>query len=183
MSTPQAVIAFWRGAGREKWFVKDEALDLMIRERFLDLHFRAARNELSDWCTTAEGALALMILLDQFPRNLFRGSGHAFATDPLALSLAKQALAKGFDQQVEPPMAIFFYLPFEHSEDRAEQEHSMALFTDHHERVGDEECLRYAVVHRDIIARFGRFPHRNPALGRETTAEERAYLDADGFKG
>lgn len=183
MSTTQAVIAFWREAGREKWFVKDEALDLAIHERFLDLHFRAARNELSDWSTSAEGALALMILLDQFPRNLFRGSGHAFATDPLALSLAKQALAKGFDQQVEPPMAIFFYLPFEHSEDPAEQEHSMALFTAHHERVGDEECLRYAEVHQDIIARFGRFPHRNPALGRETTPEERAYLDADGFKG
>ncbi|KQW28170.1 hypothetical protein ASE36_17215 [Rhizobium sp. Root274] len=183
MSSPEAVIAFWREAGREKWFVKDEALDLAIRERFLDLHFRAARSELSDWSATAKGTLALLILLDQFPRNLFRGSGHAFATDPLALSLAKQALAKGFDQQVEPPMTIFFYLPFEHSEDPAEQEHSMALFTAYHERVGDEECLRYAEVHQNIIARFGRFPHRNPALGRETTPEEQAYLDADGFKG
>lgn len=183
MNTPQAVIAFWREAGREKWFVKDEALDLAIRERFLDLHFRAAHNDLTDWTATADGTLALMTLLDQFPRNLFRGSGHAFATDPLALSLAKQALTKGFDQQVEPPMAIFFYLPFEHSEDPAEQDRSMALFTAHHARVGDEECLRYAEVHRDIITRFGRFPHRNPALGRETTAEEQAYLEADGFKG
>jgi uncharacterized protein (DUF924 family) len=183
MSTPQTVIAFWREAGREKWFVKDEALDLAIRERFLDLHFRAARNELTEWATSAEGALALMILLDQFPRNLFRGSGHAFATDALALSLAKKAIALGLDRQVEPPMAIFFYLPFEHSENPAEQERSMALFAAHHERVGDEECLRYAEVHQDIITRFGRFPHRNPALGRETTPDEQAYLDADGFKG
>jgi uncharacterized protein (DUF924 family) len=183
MTTAREVVAFWREAGREKWFVKDEALDLAIRERFLDLHFRAARNELADWSTTAEGTLALLILLDQFPRNLFRNSGHAFATDPLALSLAKQALTKGLDIKVEPEMAIFFYLPFEHSEDPAEQERSMQLFTAHHERVGDEECLRYAVVHQDIITRFGRFPHRNPALGRESTAEELAYLEAGGFTG
>jgi uncharacterized protein (DUF924 family) len=183
MSAAQEVIAFWRDAGREKWFVKDEALDAELKARFTDLHFAAARNECSDWCDTPDGTLALLILLDQFPRNMFRASGHAFATDPLALSIARQAVGKGFDREVDPPMAIFFYLPFEHSEDPADQQTSMDLFTAHHERVDDEECLRYAVVHQQIITRFGRFPHRNAALGRESTAEELAYLDDGGFKG
>lgn len=183
MSAAQDVISFWRDAGRRKWFVKDEALDRELTARFTGLHFSAARNELKDWSDTPEGTLALLILLDQFPRNMFRGSGHAFATDPLALSVARKAIASGFDRQVDPSLAIFFYLPIEHSEDPADQATSMALFTAHHERVVDEECLRYAVVHQEIITRFGRFPHRNAALGRETTAEEQAYLDDGGFKG
>lgn len=183
MTSAGAVIDFWQKAGREKWFAKDDAFDASIREHFLDLHFSAARNELSDWMETAEGALALMILLDQFPRNLFRNSGHAFATDPLALSLARKAIELGHDTATEPDLAAFFYLPFEHAEDMVEQERSMALFTALTERGGPKDYLDYAVVHRDIIARFGRFPHRNAALGRTTTADEQAFLDEGGFKG
>lgn len=183
MTDARTVCDFWQNSGREKWFAKDEAFDAAICENFMELHFRAARNELSDWMTTAKGALALMILLDQFPRNMFRNSGHAFATDPLALSLAKKAIELGHDAATEPDMAAFFYLPFEHAEDMAEQERSMALFTTLTERGGPKDYLDYAVVHRDIIARFGRFPHRNAALGRTTTADEQAFLDEGGFKG
>ncbi|KPF42583.1 DUF924 family protein [Rhizobium sp. AAP43] len=183
MTGAEAVVTFWREAGRQKWFTKDDAFDQAIHDHFRDLHFRAARNEFPDWIETPEGALALMILLDQFPRNLFRGSGHAFATDPLALSLAREAIARGHDRAVEPELAAFFYLPFEHSEDLANQERSVELFKALHERAGDQDYLDYAIVHRDIIARFGRFPHRNAALGRETTADEQAFLDEGGFKG
>ncbi|SSC67686.1 DUF924 family protein [Ciceribacter selenitireducens] len=183
MTSPKDVISFWREAGPSKWFAKDDGFDAAIRDGFLDAHFAAARGDLADWSQTAEGTLALLILLDQFPRNLFRGSGHAFATDGLARMIARNALEQGFDRAVDPKLRPFLYLPFEHSEDTADQALSMELFTAHRDETGDAESLRWAVEHRDIIAKFGRFPHRNAALGRATTPAEQAYLDDGGFKG
>ena len=183
MTAPQDVVAFWREAGPAKWFAKDDGFDASIRDGFLDTHFAAASGDLADWQETAEGTLALLILFDQFPRNLFRGSGHAFATDGLARAIARKALEQGFDRAVEPKLRPFVYLPFEHSEDPTDQALSMTLFTAHRDETGDTESLRWAVEHRDIIARFGRFPHRNAALGRQTTPAEQAYLDGGGFKG
>ncbi|ATN36170.1 hypothetical protein ACO34A_20485 [Rhizobium sp. ACO-34A] len=177
------ILAFWTAAGSEKWFAKDDAFDAFIQSDYLAPHFAASRGEYADWEETAEGALALLILLDQFPRNLFRGSGHAFATDGLARAIARRALNRGFDKMVDQSLAIFLYLPLEHSEDPADQELSVSLFTRHFELTGDQRVMDYALEHRDIIARFGRFPHRNVALGRETTPEEHAYLNDGGFKG
>ncbi len=129
---------------------------------------------------TPEGSLALLILLDQFPRNAFRGTGHAFATDPLARMFAARALEVGHDLQTEGDIRRFFYLPFQHSEDRADQDRQHELFQTRMDRAPGD---RWAEHHHDVIARFGRFPHRNRALGRETTAEEQAFLDQDGFRG
>ena len=126
-----------------------------------------------------EGALALLILLDQFPRNMFRGAARAFATDPLARAIAAGALLKGFDAQVPPEMRGFFYLPFMHSEDLADQERCVALY----QAAGDADGLKWAQEHADIIRRFGRFPHRNAVLGRASTPEEQAFLDSGGFAG
>ena len=170
------VVAFWREAGPARWFGGGAAFDAQCRERLLPPHLLAARRELDGWQATAEGALALLLLLDQIPRNVFRGSAHAFATDPLARAFAARAVAAGHDQAFEPALRAFFYLPFEHSEDPADQARSLALF----EAMGDANYLRYARDHCDVIARFGRFPHRNAALGRDTTAEEQAWLDAGG---
>jgi uncharacterized protein (DUF924 family) len=175
---PSGVVKFWRDAGPERWFFKDEAFDAEFRGRFLEQHMAAARRECDDWAGSAEGALALMILLDQFPRNCFRGTGHMFATDPLARFFARKALDAGFDMQEDPQIRVFFYLPFEHSEDLDDQRISVEL---HKERA--EEHLKYALEHLEIIERFGRFPHRNPALGRQTTPEEQAFLDGGGFAG
>jgi uncharacterized protein (DUF924 family) len=172
----QDVVAFWRDAGPVKWFGGGAAFDHACRERLLDAPQAAARRECDHWVEDAEGALALLLLLDQIPRNIYRGSGHAFATDPLARRHAAAAIAAGHDQAFEPALRAFFYLPFEHSEDIADQEHSLALFT----ALGDGNYLAYAQAHRDAIARFGRFPHRNAALGRDSTAEEQAWLAAGG---
>jgi uncharacterized protein (DUF924 family) len=171
-----AVVAFWREAGPAKWFRGGEAFDGACRERIGGAHHAAARRELDGWVATGEGALALLLLLDQIPRNIFRGSGHAFATDGLARHFARIALDAGHDVAFEPALRAFFYLPFEHSEALADQDRSVALF----EALGDANYRDYAVAHRDVIVRFGRFPHRNAALGRETTPEERAWLDAGG---
>ena len=162
------------------WFAKDDAFDAEFRRRFHDAHVAAARRELDDWAETAEGSLALLILLDQFPRSSFRGAGHAFATDPLARMFAKRALNAGHDLEIEGDIRRFFYLPLQHSEDMADQDRQQALFQTRMERTPDD---RWAEHHREIIARFGRFPHRNRALGRETTPEEQAFLDEDGFRG
>ena len=162
------------------WFKKDDAFDARFRERFEAAHFAAARRELDPWAETPEGSLALLILLDQFPRNVFRGTGHAFATDPLARMFAKRALEAGHDLQIEGDIRRFFYLPFQHSEDRADQDRQLELFQTRMDRKPDD---RWAEHHHDVIVRFGRFPHRNAALGRETTPEEQAFLDEDGFRG
>jgi uncharacterized protein (DUF924 family) len=176
---PADIVSFWHDAGPDRWFAKDEAFDTEIRERFLMAHEAAAAGRLSAWESTAEGTLALLILLDQFPRNMFRDSARAFATGPLARSIAAGALVRGFDAQVPADMRSFFYLPFEHSEDMADQERALALY----KAAGNADNLKWAELHADIIRRFGRFPHRNAVLGRVTTAEEQAFLDGGGFAG
>ncbi|MFF7710566.1 DUF924 family protein [Pseudomonas sp. NPDC007930] len=176
--TPQAVIEFWEAAGPQRWFSKDAAFDGAFRSRFFDLHLQAARRELEPWLDSPEGALALLILLDQYPRNAFRGTGHMFATDPLACEYARQAVDAKLDEGVAEALRQFFYLPFEHSERSEDQNLSVAF-----NRGLGEEPLRWALVHAEIIERFGRFPHRNALLGRETTSEEAAFLDSGGFAG
>ncbi|MBI1199331.1 MAG: DUF924 family protein [Phenylobacterium sp.] len=178
-ATPHDVLTFWRHAGPRRWYAHDSRFDEAIRLKFEPVHHRAARGEYDAWAGTAEGALALLILLDQFPRNLYRNSGHAFATDPKARAIARDAVARGFIDEVEPQMRQFFILPFEHSEDMADQDQGLALA----QALGDAEVLKWMEIHRDIVARFGRFPHRNAALGRTTTAEEQAFLDDGGFSG
>ena len=175
---PADIIGFWRQAGPASWFARSDAFDRECA-RFRDAHFAAARRGLDDWMHTAEGALGLLLLLDQIPRNLFRGNAHAYATDPLAHHYATRALGLGLDRQVEATLRPFLYLPFEHSEELIDQEHSMRLFGALH----DKESERWARVHHDIIVRFGRFPHRNAALGRATTPTEQAFLDGGGFDG
>lgn len=181
MSLPSSaeILAFWRQAGPEKWFAKDESFDAEIRRRFLPAHEAAAAGRLDDWQETPEGAYALLILLDQFPRNLFRGSPQAFATDAKALAVARHAIARGFDRSYEPPERRFFYLPFMHSEALHDQEHCVALCA----AADDAEGVKFAEIHRDIIRDFGRFPHRNAILGRETTPAEQSFLDDGGFAG
>jgi uncharacterized protein (DUF924 family) len=177
--TPADVLAFWRAAGPDKWFEKDDAFDGEIRERFLDAYTAAAAGRLAAWEEDADSALALVIVLDQFPRNMFRGDARTYAADPLARAVADRAIARGFDKLYLPPEQRFFYLPFTHSENLADQERCVAL----NRAAADEEGVKWAEVHADIIRRFGRFPHRNKALGRATTAEEQAFLDAGGFAG
>lgn len=173
------IVSFWRQAGPDKWFEADEDFDRTIRSRFLAIHEAAARGELAAFEETAEGALALLILFDQFSRNMFRNSARAFATDDAARAIADRALARGFDQETEATMRQFFYLPFMHSELLADQDRSLRLY----EALGDPEQLKFAVTHRDIIVKFGRFPHRNRVLGRETTPAEREFLEGGGFAG
>ena len=179
IATAADVLAFWRGAGQQKWFAKNDAFDAEIRTRFLPTYEAAANGALSDWEATAEGALALTIVLDQFPRNMFRRDARAFAADPAARALADRALARGFDQQVPEHERLFFYLPFEHSESLADQDRCCDLVR----ALGNADLLHWAELHADIIRRFGRFPHRNALLGRTTTPAEKAYLDNDGFAG
>lgn len=173
---PREVVTFWRFAGRRKWFSGGAEFDTECRTRFEAAHFAASRREFDSWADKAEGALALCLLLDQIPRNIFRHSGHAFATDALALHYARHAIDAGLDQQVEPELRAFFYLPFEHSEALADQHRSLELF----ETLGIEHYRSYAQAHLDVIVRFGRFPHRNRALGRINTAEEQTWLNAGG---
>ncbi len=172
------VTAFWRDAGPTLWFAKDEAFDTRFRTRFLALHEAAARDDLTDWAGTSEGALALLVLLDQFPRNAFRGTPRMYAIDPLARRVAATAIAAGHDAALEPAMRLFVYLPFGHSEDLVDQERSVELA-----RSLGQPSLSHAERHRDIIRRFGRFPHRNPILGRSMTPVEQRYLDEGGYAG
>lgn len=180
---PDAVTEFWDAAGPRKWFAADAAFDRSCRDEFEEAHLLAARGDLAAWEDTASGALALLLLTDQIPRNIYRGSAHAFATDPLARAVADRALARSFDAQTEASLRMFFYLPFEHHEDAQSQVRSVALFEALAAQTGDREILNYARLHRDLIARFGRFPHRNAVLGRLPTAEEAAYLAQGGFAG
>ncbi|MEP7030785.1 MAG: DUF924 family protein [Pseudolabrys sp.] len=177
--SPADVVGFWQDAGPKRWFKKDDAFDREIRERFLPAHEAAADGQLTAWEQSAQGALALLILLDQFPRNMFRGEARAFATDPMARSIAAGAIVRGYDGEVAPQMRGFFYLPFEHSELLADQERAVAF----NKATGDADGLKWAEIHADIIRRFGRFPHRNAVLGRATTPEEQAFLDSGGFSG
>lgn len=179
LPTAADILSFWREAGPSKWFAKDDAFDAAIRTRFLAAYEAAAAGELRDWEGSAEGSYALILLLDQFPRNLFRGSPQAFATDARALRIADGAIANGFDAEFDLPERRFFYVPFMHSEELAHQERCVALC----EAADDGEGVHHAVVHRDIIRDFGRFPHRNPVLGRRTTPQEHDFLAAGGFSG
>lgn len=173
------IVSFWSEAGPDRWFNKDDAFDKEIVDQFLSTHEAAAAGKLSAWEQSAQGTLALLILLDQFPRNMFRGDARAFATDDLARAVAAGGIVRGFDAQVPAAMRSFFYLPFEHSENLADQERGIAFY----KASGDADGLKWAEIHADIVRRFGRFPHRNVVLGRVTTAEEQAFLDSGGFAG
>ncbi|MBT2334728.1 DUF924 family protein [Variovorax paradoxus] len=178
LPTARDIVDFWRNAGPERWFAKNEAFDAEFRERFLAAHEAAARGDLDPWAHDAEGALALLVLLDQFPRNTWRGNARMLATDAKALAIARQAIEAGLDLETDEDLRRFFYLPFMHSESLADQERSVEL-----NAALDANTQRFAVLHRDIIARFGRFPHRNKLLGRTSTAEEQRFLDEGGFAG
>lgn len=181
----RAINAFWREAGPTRWFRRDPDFDEIIRARFLDTCEAALAGQYDTWANEAEGALALLILIDQFRRNLFRGKAHAFAGDAKAREITRAAIARGLDQRVEPHMRQFFYTPLMHGEDLADQDHSVALYATMTKQAPEDallqSALHHARQHRDIIARFGRFPHRNPALGRKMLPEEQAYLDEGGF--
>ena len=176
---PADVLRFWFDAGPARWFKKDAAFDAAIAARFGAVAEAAARGALDTWATDPDGALALLLLLDQFRRNIHRESAKAFAADRHCLSIAVAAIARGFDAAVAKDRRQWFYLPFEHSEDLRTQECGIALF----EALGDPEALKWAVLHRDIIARFGRFPHRNAVLGRQSSPEELQFLADGGFTG
>ncbi|MFC3569699.1 DUF924 family protein [Paracoccus denitrificans] len=173
------VVGFWKQAGGEgRWFDKDKDFDRKFRERFLDLHIEVAKRRHDGWMRTPEGALALLILTDQFPRNAFRGTAHMYATDALARHYARAAKAVEHMERVEADLRLFFCLPFAHSEEITDQDVSVAL----NGRLG-RPWLDHAKGHRDIIRLFGRFPHRNPMLGRATTPAEADFLKGGGFQG
>jgi uncharacterized protein (DUF924 family) len=170
-------LRFWFDElGRKAWFVKDAAVDEKIRDRFAPLIDQLAAEPDDAVVTSADRALATVIVLDQFPRNVFRGTPRAFATDRQALAVAEAAIERGLDQKLPADRRVFLYLPFEHSEDLADQDRSVQLTA----ALGDEEYARYAVLHRDVIKRFGRFPHRNVMLGRTPTLAEIQFLKEPG---
>ena len=178
---PTEVIAFWFDERvRALWFASTPAFDQQVRERF-ESTWRAARDgRLKAWGATAEGALALVLVLDQFPLNIYRGRPEAFATEARARAVADRAIALGFDRLLDDEQRGFLYLPFMHSESPADQDRSVSLY----EAAGFAEGLRWARHHRDIVRRFGRFPHRNAILGRESTSEEHTWLASEeGFRG
>jgi uncharacterized protein (DUF924 family) len=174
---PEEVLAFWHEAGRERWYRRDAAFDTVIRSRFLSLWQQAAAGELSSWEASDEGALALVIVLDQFPRNMFRDDVRTYSSDALAREVASRAIARGADLRADAALLEFLYMPFMHSEQLADQLRCVDLFRS----AGSAENLKYAEDHADIIRRFGRFPHRNRVLKRITTPEEQAFLDQGGF--
>jgi len=178
ITSPERILAFWREAGYDTWFTRDDAFDATIRENFLPTYEAAAAGKLSSWEANADGALALCIVLDQFPRNLFRGDARTYATDEAARAVANRALKRGYDQDVPDELRGFFFVPFMHSEDLVDQERCVQLY-----REAESADIKYAERHREIIKRFGRFPHRNAILGRDTTPEEKKFLDEGGFKG
>jgi uncharacterized protein (DUF924 family) len=173
------VLEFWFDpANRRYWFEASPDFDELVRQRLTDLYAEAAEGCLDDWKDHANGALALCILFDQVPRNIFRGSGHAFATDPQALSVARHILTSGFDRSYPiDDHRVLSYLPFEHSEDIQHQRLAVQLLS---ERTADDLSAEYARRHLEIIARFGRFPHRNTVLGRTSTAAELEFLKTLG---
>ncbi|MBF9029816.1 DUF924 family protein [Rhodobacterales bacterium HKCCE3408] len=178
---PEEVVRFWCDTcGPDKWYAQEEELDAEIRARFGDAVLSAQQGGLADWEGTPQGSLALLILIDQFSRNIFRGSGQSFAGDARAREIARAAIAADHDLVIPYPERVFFYMPFVHSEDLADQDEGVRL---EEERLGPEgsEYVLHAKVHREIIRRFGRFPYRNEALGRETSAAEREFLETGGY--
>ena len=181
MSDPEEVLDYWLGeVGPEGWFAGGDALDAEVRARFEDLWRAAAEGGLDHWIDGAGPCLAFVVLTDQFPRNMFRGTAKAFSTDAMALAAARAATAAGWDLAAPEPDRQFFYLPFEHSEVIADQDRAVDLFA---ERMPDTGALTHlhARAHRDIIRRFGRFPFRNAALGRDSSPEEVAFLADGGY--
>lgn len=182
------VLEFWFGSdpadfgshGKAFWFVKNANVDAAIRRQFLPLYEEAVAGQLSAWQESARGSLALIIVLDQFSRNMFRDQPRAFSADSLARQIASQAIEHGFDSQLSPLQRAFMYLPFEHSEERVDQERSLALFDALADHAEAKEMVRYAHLHYDVIDRFGRFPHRNAILGRESNDAERQFLTEPG---
>jgi uncharacterized protein (DUF924 family) len=177
LATPHDVLDFWfREVGHEQWFAKSDSLDAQIKARFQTTHQAASACELSDWRRDAQGRLAEIIVLDQFSRNLFRDEARAFATDALALALAQEAIAGGFDQALEAKEKAFLYMPFMHSESRLIHRKAVELFS----APGLEFNLAFEHKHRAIIDRFGRYPHRNDVLGRVSNEDELAFLKEEG---
>lgn len=182
MGDSEAVLAFWLDEiGPSGWYVASGDVDAVIRERFGALVEAALEGGLEDWRGDARGTLALLILLDQFTRNLYRGDGRSFAGDARARDIARDAVARNIDLEIDEPGRQFFYLPFEHSEDLADQDWCVALFA---ARMTDPEgqLMHHAEQHRELIRRFGRFPYRNAVLGRDSTPDEAAYLAEDGYR-
>jgi uncharacterized protein (DUF924 family) len=175
---PQRIVDFWRDAGPQKWFEVDEAFDAAIRQRFEDVYERAAQGELDAWAEDATGALALVLLLDQFPRNMYRRTPRMYATDAKALAVAKAALERGDAVTLGEDVNQFLAMPLMHSEDLADQDACIEWMRE----IGPEN-LPFAEEHRDVVARHGRFPHRNAILGRSSTEGERAFLADGGFAG
>ncbi len=179
MHSSNDVLEFWLNAGPKAWFSRSDIFDASLNEKFGPLLERAAAKELKSWEDEPDSALALVIVLDQFSRNLFRNDARAFAQDSLCLGIAKSALEKGFDLRVEPQLRQFFLMPLMHSESIHDQRRCVALF----HAVNMPDNLKFAILHRDIIERFGHFPHRNSLLGRATSSAEQAFLDGGGFSG
>lgn len=178
--TPAGIVAFWAEAGPEKWFKKDVAFDQTIAARFGGAVDSALSGALDHWSETPSGTLALILLLDQFTRNIWREDARAFSGDEKALTVAQQAIERGQDMLLPEAERKWLYMPFMHSERLDVQEQGLVFFKD---RLDDAHTYDYAVLHRDIIERFGRFPHRNLVLGRETTHPEQSFLDDGGFSG
>jgi uncharacterized protein (DUF924 family) len=175
----RTIVDFWTLAGPQRWFTRDAAFDGTLAVRFGDALRQARLGAFDHWGETPEGALGLVILLDQVSRNTHRGSPLAFAGDAKALALAKASVSRGYHQKLIPPLARWLIMPFEHAENLDAQNRALALFG----TMGLSDMVYYAKIHLDIIARFGRFPHRNPVLGRKSTAAEIAFLQAGGFAG
>lgn len=177
--TPEAILSFWLDeVGPEGWYKQDDALDAQIRERFEPTWQAAMDGRFAMWMTYPSGALAYLILTDQFPRNMFRGSAKAFASDAAALAVAKRALAQGYDMKIDAPARQFFYMPLMHAENLCDQERCVRLML---ERLPGTDNLLHARVHREIIRKFGRFPYRNEALSRTTSAGEAAFVNGGGY--
>ena len=180
MIRPRDVLDFWFAAGPEKWFAKSDAFDAEIKRRFGEAHRDASEGRLDAWANEAQGSLALILVLDQFSRNIWRNDHRASAQDAVALGLADEAVRRRFDVETPATARKWFYMPYMHSEELAAQERGLVYFA---QRLDDPETMRHAVEHADIIRRFGRFPHRNEVLGRATTPEEQSFLEQGGFKG
>jgi len=182
--SPDDVLAFWFGSGADhgrrhkRWFEKDAAFDAEITRHFLGLYEQVAGGQ--EWLDGAKPCLARIVVLDQFPRQMFRGNARAFAADALALEAAKVAVERGYDRGLLPVERLFVYLPFEHSESLADQLQACELTEPLAAFPETEDVYRYAIAHRDIIRRFGRFPHRNAILGRVSTPEEAEFLKQPG---
>lgn len=177
--TPQAIVKFWTEAGETRWFTKSAAFDGVLAVRFAEILKKARTGICDHWAETPQGALGLVILLDQVSRNIHRGSPLAFAADARALALARDVVAKGWHRALPAPLSAWFIMPFKHAESLDAQHRCLALF----DTMGLHEMVHWAKLHLDIIAKFGRFPHRNAVLGRKSTPEELAFLRAGGFSG